>query len=324
MERRSFLKNSALLGLGLHLGKSGFSSMVSNKRVGIIGLDTSHSVEFSKVLNTDLSNAYKGFKVVAAYPYGSQSIESSFTRIPSNIEKVKAFGVEIVDSIASLLSKVDVVLLETNDGRLHAEQATLVFQSGKRVFIDKPIGANLKDVQKIFTEAKSYGASFFSSSALRYAKNIGEIENGVFGNVLGAETFSPCTIENTHDDLYWYGIHGVEMLFAVMGSGCMTVQATHSSTTDLAVGKWADGRVGVFRGMRNGVNAFGGSVFCEKSNVTLGDYEGYGSLLTEIVRYFETGIVPVPEKQTKEIYAFMSAYQKSKNNKGKAVRLESF
>ena len=52
-------------------------------KIGIIGLDTSHSTAFTQLLNSDEDNPYvKKFEIVAAYPYGSQSIESSYKRIP--------------------------------------------------------------------------------------------------------------------------------------------------------------------------------------------------------------------------------------------------
>ena len=101
-------------------------------RIGIIGLDTSHSTAFTELINGGSDETFsKGFRVVAAYPYGSKTIQSSYERIPGYIEKVKEQGVEIVPSIANLLTKVDCVLLETNDGRLHLEQAMEVFKAEK-------------------------------------------------------------------------------------------------------------------------------------------------------------------------------------------------
>ena len=109
-------------------------------KVGIIGLDTSHAIAFTKELNNprtpkpELANC----RVVAAYPKGSPDIESSTSRVPDYIEQIKKLGVEIVDSIDELLKRVDCVLLETNDGRPHLEQALPCFKAGKPTFIDKP------------------------------------------------------------------------------------------------------------------------------------------------------------------------------------------
>jgi hypothetical protein len=91
-------------------------------RVGIIGLDTSHAIAFTKILNDEnAAEDVAGCRVVAAYPKGSPDIESSVSRVPKYTEDIKSLGVEIVDSIDELLKRVDVVLLETNDGRPHLE-----------------------------------------------------------------------------------------------------------------------------------------------------------------------------------------------------------
>jgi hypothetical protein len=88
-------------------------------RVGLIGLDTSHSPAFTKILNDpQAAEDVAGFRVTMAYPYGSRTIESRYSRIPTFTEEVRQLGVEIVDSVAEVLRRADVVLLMTNDGRL--------------------------------------------------------------------------------------------------------------------------------------------------------------------------------------------------------------
>ena len=55
-------------------------------RIGIIGLDTSHSTAFTELINSGSDETFsKGFRVVAAYPYGSKTIQSSYERIPGYI-----------------------------------------------------------------------------------------------------------------------------------------------------------------------------------------------------------------------------------------------
>lgn len=146
--RREFLRTAIAAGSGLSLvpnvtSASSLFDVKEGKKVGVIGLDTSHSIAFTEMLNTPAARQdFKSYHVVAAYPWGSKDIESSTSRIPGYTEKVKGYGVEIVNSIETLLDKVDVVLLETNDGRLQLEQALPVIQSGKRMFIDKPVAAS--------------------------------------------------------------------------------------------------------------------------------------------------------------------------------------
>ncbi|MGV3509617.1 MAG: Gfo/Idh/MocA family protein, partial [Sphingobacteriaceae bacterium] len=242
--RRNFIRTLSMAGIGIGLSENIFASapikkdfIKKNLRVGIIGLDTSHSVAFTKSLNNpNAGPEYGGYKVVAAYPHGSRDIKTSVDRIPGYIEDVKKLGVEIVGSIKELLKKVDVVLLETNDGRIHLEQAVQVFKAGKTVFIDKPVASSLADAITIFVTARKYKVPVFSASSLRFTPGIQEIVNGKVGKVLGADAYSPAKLEKTHPDLFWYGIHGVETLFTAMGTGCKTVIRVNTPGTDVVVG----------------------------------------------------------------------------------------
>ena len=326
--RRNFIRMAAMGGAGLTLAGSlnplyAKRNVLAGKRVGIIGLDTSHATAFTKTLNAaDVSADYRGYKVVAAYPQGSKDIKAAVDRVPVYTEQIKKLGVEIVDSIDDLLSKVDVVLLESNDGRVHLEQALPVFKAGKRMFIDKPIAASFADAKAIFEASKKYNVPVFSSSSLRFLDGISDINNGKIGKVIGAETYSPSPLEQTHPDFFWYGIHGVEILFSLMGTGCKSVSRVHRDDTDVVVGVWDDNRIGTFRGLRSGKRDFGATVFGEKAVVNLGKFQGYNPLLLQIVKFFDTGIAPVKPEETLEICAFIEAADASKSKGGASVSLE--
>ncbi|MEO5647119.1 MAG: Gfo/Idh/MocA family oxidoreductase [Chitinophagaceae bacterium] len=328
--RLQFIKNVTLAGIGIGLSGPittlyGRESAIKKTRVGMIGLDTSHCIAFAKMLNApDAPTEFGGYKIVAAYPKGSNDIKSSVERIPEYTNEIKQYGVAIVDSIEGLLKKVDVVVLETNDGRLHLQQALPVIKAGKPLFIDKPITASLKDAIAIFDAAKKYNVPVFSSSSLRFMENVQDVvvRNKV-GKILGADTYSPAELEKTHPDLFWYGIHGVELLYTVMGTGCKTVVRVHTESTDVVVGTWEDGRIGTFRGTRAGEHEYGGTVFGEKGNAILGPYEGYRPLLLKITEFFKTGIPPVSAEETLEILAFMDAADSSKLKGGILVEVEN-
>ena len=295
-------------------------------RAGIIGLDTSHAIAFTKMLNTGKPEGeLAGIRVVAAYPQGSKDIESSVSRVPAYTKQVKEMGVEIVDSIDELLKKVDVVFLETNDGRPHLEQAIPVFQAGKPVFIDKPIAGTLTDAVALFDLSRKYKTPMFSSSSLRFSKGAQRLRNGEEGKITKCSTHSPCSLEATHPDLFWYGIHGVETLFTVMGPGCQTVKRTVSNADrDEVVGQWAGGREGHFAGVRKGTpKGYGGTATGKNGEVAVGGYDGYKPLLVEIAKFFRTGKAPVSEEETLEIYSFMEAADESKRQGGAEVSLAS-
>lgn len=330
--RRSFVQMTGLATLGVasySFAPTYFNSLISpddrdlvpimGKRVGIIGLDTSHSEVFTRMINSgELSG---GYKVVAAYPHGSVDIPAALKMKPGITEAVIAMGVEIVDSIETLLGKVDVVLLETIDGRPHYEQALPVLKSGKPMFIDKPLAADLSDAEKIYAASRKYKSPIFSSSALRYDQKVQEVVNGSIGKVIGADVYTPAEIEPHHLDLAWYGIHGVEMLFTVMGPGCREVSRTYREGTDLVTGVWNDGRIGTVRGIRAGASNIAGTAFGEKGISPLGPFSSYVPLVETIVAFFDSGIPPVTEAETLDIFKFMHAADLSRKRNGKTIKL---
>ncbi len=163
---------------------SALPAQEKSQRVGMIGLDTSHSIAFARLLNADdPAPELAGYRVVVACPRGSADIESSTSRIPKYTEQIKELGVTVVDSVAAVVKQCDVVLLETNDGRPHLEQVLEVFQAGKPVFIDKPIAGSLADTLAIFRAAKKYEVPVFSSSSLRFSKGAQAIRNGSMGKL---------------------------------------------------------------------------------------------------------------------------------------------
>jgi hypothetical protein len=291
-------------------------------RVGIIGLDTSHAIAFTTLLNAEAPRPeLAGCRVVAAYPQGSLDIPSSVERVPKYTAEVQKMGVEIVDSIPALLEQVDVVLLESNDGRVHLEQAIPVLEARKRMFIDKPMAHSLADVLAIFEVARRTETPIFSTSALRYGPGTQAAREGKLGDIVGCDTFGSCALEPTHPDLFWYGIHGVESLFTVMGPGCESVSRTTTPDCEFAVGVWSGGRVGTFRGMRKGAQQFGGTAFGVTANGPAGELVGYEPLVVDIVKFFRGAEPPVDEEETLEVFAFMEAADESKRLGGQPVAI---
>src|SRR4051812_7205155 len=163
-------------------------------RAGMIGLDTSHVTAFVGILNSPKAEGdVAGIKVVAGYP-GGTDLPASKDRVEKFTEGVRAKGVEIVDSIPKLLEKVDVVLLESVDGRIHLQEATQVIKAGKPLWIDKPVAGSLVDAIVIFELAKKHNVPVFSSSSLRFGADIQSLKKSEeLGPVTGAATWGPCS-----------------------------------------------------------------------------------------------------------------------------------
>ncbi|MCF7976255.1 MAG: Gfo/Idh/MocA family oxidoreductase, partial [Phycisphaerae bacterium] len=291
-------------------------------RIGMIGLDTSHVIAFTKAIN---GNDQNGCRVVAGFSGGSPDVTSSASRVDNYTRQLRdEYGLKIVASIEQLCTMVDGILLESVDGRPHLAQVRPVIAAGKPVFIDKPMAGNLADVLEIFKLAKQAEVPCWSSSSLRFSPGILSMRHSEeLGEVMGCAAFGPCSLEPHHPDLYWYGVHGVEILFTIMGPGCQSVRRVQTEGTEHVVGLWNDGRIGTFRGIRSGKQDYGAMVFGSKKVMPSGRYEGYQGLVDEIVKFFKTGNIPVPQAETLEIFAFMTAADKSKALNGAEVSLAS-
>jgi hypothetical protein len=292
-------------------------------RIGMIGLDTSHVTAFTELLNNSENKQHiPGAKVVAAFKGGSPDIPASADRIDKFTRELQdKYGVKLVSSIGELCEQVDAVLLESVDGRPHLEQVRPVLLAHKPVFIDKPMAGSLRDVIAIFKLAKKEGTPCFTSSAYRFYDSLVELKQTNVGEIKGAISYGPSSLEPHHPDFFWYGIHSIEALFTVLGPGCETVTRVSTPDTDVVTGIWKDGKVGTFRGLRNAVTPhqvilFGtGKVASQKGG---GEYT---PLLRQIVKFFQTGRPPVSMEESLEIYAFMEAADQSKQAGGCPIRL---
>jgi hypothetical protein len=288
-------------------------------RIGIVGTDTSHVTAFAKALNTPGSTA----RIVAAYKGGSPDVESSRTRVDKYAEELQSkYSVEIVPDIPTLLTKVDAVLLESVDGRVHVKQAKQIFAGKKPVFIDKPLAASLDEAREIAKAAKAAGVSWFSSSSLRFGPFAESLKTP---DVHGAMVWGPGPTEEHHTtELTWYGIHSVELLYSILGPGCESVSMISEKDSDMVVGRWKDGKLGTIR-LARPYGPFGATVFAGKDKVIQSDpklvHVDYLPMLNQIVEFFRTGQRPVPENETMEIFAFMDAAQRSKQTGGAPAKL---
>ena len=310
------------LGLGLICA---LQATGADLRIGLIGLDTSHVIAFTKSLNDPSGPDFvPGGRVVAAYKGGSPDLKASAGRIDKfTAELQEKYKVRLVDSIPALCDMVDVILLESVDGRVHLEQASQVFRSKKPVFIDKPLAASLADAKEIARLAREIGTAWFSSSSLRFTPAYQQALNDAgAGKILGAETYGPAALEPTNPGLFWYGIHAVESLFTLMGPGCVSVTTTSNDDFDLAAGLWKDGRIGVVKGLRKGKEDYGALVYREQGIFHVPAREvSYIPLIRQIMEFFKTGKPPVSPEETLEIMAFMDAAERSRQEGGVPVKL---
>lgn len=300
------------------------ASFAAELRLGIIGTDTSHVIAFTRAFNGPPGPEHvDGARVVAAYKGGSPDVEASYTRVEKFAEQLrKEWNIEFVDDIPTLCQKVDAVLLESVDGRVHLEQARPVIAARKPLFIDKPLAATLEDAREIARLAREAGVPWFSSSSLRWSPIVEQLKP-YMQDARGATTWGPAPIEPHHDlELAWYGIHAVEMLYALMGPGCQEVTRISTGDMDVVIGRWRDGRLGTVHLVRP-YTSYGAVVFGPKRSIPGPDKAevSYQPLLRKIVEFFRTGVPPVPNEETLELFAFLDAAQRSKEQGGRPVKL---
>jgi len=310
-------------------------------KIGVIGLDTSHCVAFTKLLNVPEAPGHvPGGRVVAAVKTFSADMPASAERVEGfAATMVNELDVKLVPSIEELCGMVDAVLIESLDGRAHLEQARRVFAARKPVFIDKPVGGTLRDVMEIFRLAREVGVPVFSSSAYRFYESLVAVQKADIGEVRAAISYGPAYLDPHHPDLFFYGIHPLEALYTVLGCGCETVVRSHTADSDVVTGRWSGGRLGVLHGLRtqaipHKVTVFGLTGVAEQQPTDdrfnafgalgaakLSGGDSYVSLLRQIMEFFHSDVPPVQAEETIEMFAFMEAADESKRRGGVPVRL---
>ena len=303
-------------------------------RIGLIGIDSSHAGTFTQLLNDPTRGDHvAGARIVAAVKGGSPDIEASVTRIEKfTAELREKWKIEFVDSIEELLKRVDAVMVTSVDGRVHLAQARPVLAAGKPLFVDKPFTASVREAQEIARLARQHSTPVFSSSSLRFNEEVVAVKQDArVQPVLGAITWGPATLEPHHPDLFWYGIHAVEMLYTFMGPGCDRVSRTSTAGADVVSCTWQDGRIGTVRGNRNTASTYGQVIFGPKAVISTpppdavttaaAKRSSYYGLIAAVVEFFRSGKSPVPLEETIEIMAFMEAADVSKSRNGAPVAI---
>ena len=291
-------------------------------RIGLLGMDTSHVPAFIKLFHDpDAEGDLAGFRVVAGLPDGSD-LPMSRDRIAGFTEEARGLGVEIVSNVDELAERCDRLMIVSVDGRIHLRQAHEVFGRGLPVFVDKPVAGNLHECLALAELAERTGTPWFSSSSTRFGEGVAGLSSRPeLGAIVGATSWGPLSYQVGMPELFFYGIHGIEALFAAMGPGCETVSRQKGGRHDLVVGTWSGGRVGVYRGIVGATEGYGLVAHGEKGTATVAEEPSYEALCRQIGRFFRTGELPVAPAETLEIYAFMEAADESLARGGAAVSI---
>lgn len=296
--------------------------------IGLIGLDTSHVIAFTELLNDPKHPHHvPGGRIVAGFPGGSEDFESSWSRVEGYTTDLRdRFGVKIMDSPEAVAEAVDLVFIESCDGRVHLEQFKQIVEFGKPTFIDKPLTVDAEEADEILRLAKKAGVPVMSASSLRYYDNLLAAldEFGADDPIVGCDTFGPMAINLPQPGLFWYGIHTVDILVSVFGPGCRHVRDDSNDDFDVVTAVWEDGRMGTVRGSRTGNVQFGVTLHGKSSSryVDLSAVErpGYATMLEKILQSLPNGKSDVPDAEMLDVVRLIAAANESRDNSGRAVR----
>lgn len=338
-------------------------------RIGFIGMDNYQVVEFTHFFhnpdgqkhafknNEKGLDVYRGFQIVACWKGGSDKIPAKWRKDmderwmkqivlapqkdPKTKQVIKSFPViEVLEDPQEVIKRSDVIMVMSVDANQHLEQARWAIKAKKPVFIGRPMTATLLDAVQLVQEAEAAGVPVFSCSQHRFSPGfIGMRNHPEVGKVLGADIYGGCERDPHHPDLTWQGIHGVETLYTMMGPGCVSVTRAGTDKADVVTGTWNDGRVGVYRGIRQGAIKWSGVVFGDKGVSVAGiyghgvpnhgvvphndTYMSYLAVAAEIAKFFRTGKSPVSNAELLEVFSFLEAAEESKRQNGAPVTLAS-
>lgn len=294
-------------------------------RIGLIGCDSSHSVAFSQRFNhvgVDERLWVEGARAVAAVP-GTSEIGPE--RIAGHVEKLRELGIAILERPEELIGQVDAAMITATDGNVHRALAEPLLAAGLPLFVGKPFANSTADASAIVAAARASGSPLTSASALRYCPELLDVRARAdqIGAVLGVDAHTPGPLHPRNPGLLHYGVHGVEMVYALMGTGCRSVRTVFEEGSEIVVGRWADGRLGTVRANRQGSYAYGFTCFGERAvapaQIDLSRL--YSDMLRVVVEMFQSGSWPLSPAELVEPIAFMVAAQRSKESGGAEVSL---
>ncbi len=299
------------------------NNMSAALRIGLIGLDTSHAVAFTEILNGRAA-VVNGARVTCAFPGGAKDWPISWSRIEGFTAKIKEFGVEVLADLDAVAKKSDLIFITEVDGRMHRDFFEKVARWRKPVFIDKPFATSSQDAERMLVLAGQAGIPLMSCSSLRYAEAFTKaLADDAKGAIVGVDVFGPMSLEAAATGLFWYGVHGIEMVVRVMGAGCRTIQAANRDGGEIYTMQWEDGRLATYRGLRNAHSDFGAVIHREKGfqfvDVASGTKPYYASLLAAILKTLPAGRSDVPPAEMLETVRIMETGNKARLTPGAAV-----
>ncbi len=218
------------------------------------------------------------------------------------------------NTIEELCEKSDVIIvLAPSNPEKHLEYAKKVLPYGKPTYIDKPFSDSTESAKEIFDIAKQYNTPFFSTSALRYATELDEVE-----------TCSAITTLGSGSNLEEYIIHQVEMVVKKLGLGAVAIKAQEIGKCQYSFTiKYNDGRMAGMNFVKGGTPFV---VTMSPNDDIDAVYKVIGSdffilLIKDIIKFFETKTPSFDTNETLEVNKILVAAVNAKHSPDEWIKI---
>lgn len=286
-------------------------------KIAVIGLDTSHSVEFPRLMQDD--TVPPEHHVDGLITTRCMRFETPFQGkegLDQRQEVLEKIGVEVTEDFDYAVGDCDAVMLEINDPELHLEYFSRCAKLGKPIFLDKPFADSVENMHKIIDVARKENVRFFTASSLRYDVDMIEaISTGITPE--STTIWGPVGKAAAGSSLVWYGVHTFEMLERIMGTGAEKIFVSPDSRGYICHVIYKDGRRGVVDLTYNAYR-YGGVIRDNKANEcmfqSIGRIPFYQLLLLDVKEFFLGNSNGVDLKESMEIMAMLDAAERSLKN----------
>lgn len=284
-------------------------------RLGMVGVNTSHADAFAKLFNGDETQESQIPSARVTALWGNDLKKNDLLMKRHRIETLITDPTEMIGQIDGVL-----ILDDTGGGATHLDLARPFIEAGVPTFIDKPMTVEYADAVTLFELAEKHGTSLTSSSALRFPVELEAAKPRLakIGTISSVISVSP-------GEWFYYGVHAVELLGTVIGTGAISVQRHAFEQKDVAVIEYETGAIAVVETLRDAVYTFHITAFGDKGWCTIEakDMPGfYRKQMESVVTMIETKEVPVTPEQTLEVHAILHAGMKSADTGAKVMLSE--
>ena len=293
--------------------------MARDLRIGIIGLDTSHTIEFTRRLQAP--DCPPEQRIEGATVTRCMRFETPFqdrAGLDGRQQQLEGWGVEVTEDFDTAVADADALLIEINDPSLHLEYVRRCAGLGVPLFLDKPLAQDLAAGLEIARIAAEQDLQLCSTSSLRFASGLQDACAAVPAP-RHVTTFGPINRAAAGSSIVWYGVHAVEMLVRAIGRGAATASTHRWGEDAVVVVEYPDGRTGVVELCVGG--GYGGVL---RSGPDVAPYTVemtgiYTALLSELMPFLAGAAPPVPLEDAVEVVAILDAAERSSRAGGAAA-----